>query len=352
MIELAGIEKEYRGADGPIRALKGVDLAVNAGEIFGIIGRSGAGKSTLLRCINMLERPSAGRVTVDGEEMTALSDHQLRAARKNIGMIFQHFNLISRRTAFENVAFPLELAGRTKEEIKATVLPLLDLVGLSDRKDQYPAQLSGGQKQRVAIARALASGPKVLLCDEATSALDPQTTRSILDLLRDINRRLKLTIVLITHEMQVIKEICDRVAVIEDGRIIEQGKVVELFVRPQTATAREFVRTIVSHDLPPMLAAGGFSPVPAEDSNLMLRLTFLGGSAEEPVIARLIRKFDVEVNILFGNIDTIQDSLFGTLVVELAGGQAAVKSALNYLQAHDLGIEVIGYVARNRRVTG
>ena len=352
MIELSGIEKEYRGADGPIHALKGIDLAVQAGEIFGIIGKSGAGKSTLIRCINMLEEPSAGRVMVDGRELSAMTGRQLREARAKIGMIFQHFNLISCRTVFENVAFPLELAGRTKEEIKAEVLPLLELVGLTDRQGQYPAQLSGGQKQRVAIARALANRPKVLLCDEATSALDPQTTRSILDLLRDINRRFQLTIVLITHEMQVIKEICDRVAVIEDGKIIEQGAVVELFVRPQTATAREFVRTIVSHDLPPVLAAGDYSPVPTEGGSLVLRLTFMGGLAGEPVIARLVRKFDIDVNILFGGIDTLRDTLFGTLVVELAGEQAAVKSALNYLQAHELGIEVIGYVARNRRITG
>ncbi len=352
MIELSGIRKEYSGPVGPIHALKGVDLSVKAGEIFGIIGKSGAGKSTLIRCINMLEKPTAGRVVVDGREVTAMTGRQLRESRKTMGMIFQHFNLLSCRTVFDNVAFPLELAGKTKEEIREEVLPLLELVGLSDRREQYPAQLSGGQKQRVAIARALANRPKVLLCDEATSALDPQTTRSILELLRDINRRFQLTIVLITHEMQVIKTICDRVAVIEDGVIIEQGTVIDLFVRPQTATTREFVRSIVSRDLPPILAAGDFSPVPREGSSLMLRLTFLGGSAEKPVIARLIRKFNVDVNILFGNIDTVQDTLFGTLIVELAGEQAAIKSAFNYLQAHELGIEVIGYVVRNRRVTG
>ncbi|MDT8899665.1 methionine ABC transporter ATP-binding protein [Anaeroselena agilis] len=352
MIKLAGIEKEYRGTAGPIRALQGVDLGVRAGEIYGIIGKSGAGKSTLIRCINMLEKPTAGRVTVDGEELTTLSDRQLREVRKKIGMIFQHFNLISCRTVLENVAFPLELAGKSRQEIAAEVLPLLELVGLADRRDQYPAQLSGGQKQRVAIARALANKPKVLLCDEATSALDPQTTRAILELLRDINRKLQLTIVLITHEMQVIKEICDRVAVIEDGTIIEQGAVIDLFVRPQTATTREFVRTIINHELPAILTAHDFSPLPHDGSSLMLRIIFLGGSAEEPVIAQIIRKFNIEVNILFGNIDTIQDTLFGTLVVELAGEQAAIKSALHYLQTHDLGIEVIGYVARHHRITG
>jgi D-methionine transport system ATP-binding protein len=352
MIELTGIKKEYQGASGSIHALKGIDLSVKAGEIYGIIGKSGAGKSTLIRCVNMLEKPSAGSVVVDGEEITVMSERQLRETRKKMGMIFQHFNLISCRTVFENVAFPLELAGESKQEIAAKVLPLLELVGLTDRKDQYPAQLSGGQKQRVAIARALANRPKVLLCDEATSALDPQTTRSILELLKDINRKLRLTIVLITHEMQVIKEICDRVSVIEDGLIIEQGTVTDLFVRPQTATTRDFIRTIISHDLPPLLSGYDFSAAGADGSSLMLRLTFLGRSAEEPVIARLIRRFNVDVNILFGNIDTIQDTLFGTLIVELSGEQAAIKTAYNYLQAHELGIEVIGYVARNHRITG
>ncbi|MDR3590549.1 MAG: methionine ABC transporter ATP-binding protein [Negativicutes bacterium] len=352
MIELTGITKVYPGQATPIQALKGIDLRVAAGEIYGIVGKSGAGKSTLIRCINMLERPTDGTVTVDGQELTALSGRRLRQARVKIGMIFQHFNLLSSRTVFDNVAFPLELAGKSKQDIADEVFPLLELIGLTDRKDQYPAQLSGGQKQRVAIARALASKPKVLLCDEATSALDPQTTRSILELLKDINRKFRLTIVLITHEMQVIKEICDRVAVIEDGVIIEQGRVVDLFVRPQTATTRDFIRTIISHDLPASLAGHTFYPDPVEGGSLMLRLTFLGRSAEEPVIARLVRKFHVDVNILFGSIDTIQETLFGTLVVELSGEQPAVLGALNYLQHYDLGIEVIGYVAKHQRITG
>jgi D-methionine transport system ATP-binding protein len=352
MIQLTGITKVYSESANPIQALRGIDLRVKAGEIYGIIGKSGAGKSTLIRCINMLERPSEGKVVVDSQEITAMSEKELRQARKKMGMIFQHFNLLSCRTVFDNVAFPLELAGKSKQEIAAEVLPLLELVGLTDRMDQYPAQLSGGQKQRVAIARALANKPKVLLCDEATSALDPQTTRSILELLKDINRKLMLTIVLITHEMQVIKEICDRVAVIEDGLIIEQGLVVDLFIKPQTATTRDFIRTIISHDLPAMLADYEFSPESLEAGSLMLRLTFLGRLAEEPFIARLIRKFQVDVNILCGNIDTIQDTLFGTLVIELSGEQAAVRSALNYLQSFDLRIEVIGYVSRHHRITG
>jgi len=352
MIELKDIKKEYRGASGSIYALKGIDLSVKAGEIYGIIGKSGAGKSTLIRCINMLEKPSGGSVVVDGEDITALSERQLRETRKKIGMIFQHFNLISSRTVYDNVAFPLELAGKSKQEIAAEVLPLIELVGLSDRLNRYPSELSGGQKQRVAIARALANQPKVLLCDEATSALDPQTTRSILELLKDINQKFQLTIVLITHEMQVIKEICDRVAVIEDGLIIEQGAVVEVFTRPQSATTRDFIRTIAGYDLPAIYSGCSFSPVPLENSSLMLRLTFLGRSAEEPVISEIIRKFNIDVNLLFGNLDTIQDTPFGTLLVELSGDQAAIKSALNYLQARKVENEVLGYVVRTHSITG
>src|SRR3954469_10614634 len=227
MIEFHGVEKEFPGRGGgtAVRALDGIDLSIGRGEIFGIIGRSGAGKSTLIRVVNMLERPTAGRVSVDGVDMNALDGAGLRAARRGIGMIFQHFNLLSSRTVYDNVALPLELAGLKRAEIKEKVEPLLELVGLSDKRDRYPAELSGGQKQRVGIARALATEPKVLLCDEATSALDPETTQSILALLRQVNRDLGITILLITHEIPVIKEICDRVAVIENGRIVEEGEV-------------------------------------------------------------------------------------------------------------------------------
>ena len=236
MIELVNVEKTYHTSSGDIHALKRTSLTINQGEIFGIIGLSGAGKSTLIRCINMLEVPTAGQVFVDGEELTAMTETQLRKARQNIGMIFQHFNLLASRTVFDNIAFPLEIQGLGKDEIKKRVEPLLELVQLQDRADHYPSQLSGGQKQRVGIARALASNPKVLLCDEATSALDPQTTKSILNLLRDINQRLNLTIVMITHQMEVVKEICDRVAVIENGSIIEEGNMVDVFTNPQNQT--------------------------------------------------------------------------------------------------------------------
>ena len=253
MIEIVDVKKTYQGLSGEVEALKGVSLQIEAGKIFGIIGLSGAGKSSLIRCINMLEKPTVGKVKVAGKEMTELNEQGLRQARKEIGMIFQHFNLLTSRTVEENIAFPLELAGWSKADISERVLEMLSLVGLSDKAKQYPAQLSGGQKQRVGIARALASRPRVLLCDEATSALDPQTTRSILELLQDINRKLNLTIVLITHEMQVVKEICHQVAVIENGYIIEQGDVYDVFTKPVHPTTREFVNTIMNLELPESL---------------------------------------------------------------------------------------------------
>lgn len=352
MITLSGVTKIYPGQNGPVHALNGIDLEVQAGDIFGIIGKSGAGKSTLIRCINMLERPTAGHVVVDGQDMTTLPAKQLRQARKRIGMIFQHFNLLSSRTVYGNVAFPLELAGQKKSAIAARVRPLLELVGLSAHADKYPAQLSGGQKQRVGIARALASEPRLLLCDEATSALDPQTTKSILQLLKDINRQFHLTIVLITHEMQVIKEICDHVAVIENGRIIEQGPVIDLFTNPQTATTREFIANVINRDLPPLFDTSRLSATPVDSGSVLVRLSFVGPSATEPVIAGMIRRCNVDASILYGNIDHIQDTLYGTLTLELAGDEAAIAAALKYLAAHELGLEVIGYVARNVRLVG
>lgn len=344
MIQLDGIVKTYHSQSGTVPALRGVTLSVKEGEIFGIIGKSGAGKSTLIRCINMLERPSAGTVMVGGQNITELNETGLRKARKKIGMIFQHFNLLSSRTVFENVAFPLELAGYDKAHIQQTVTRLLTLVGLAEKHDQYPSQLSGGQKQRVGIARALANQPKVLLCDEATSALDPQTTKSILELLKTINQELKLTIVLITHEMHVIKEICDQVAVMENGVIIEQGAILDIFTKPQATTTREFIATIMNHDLPERFRNTAFSAHASDNSNAIIRLSFIGVTAEEPIIAGLIRRFDIDASILYGNIDHIKNTSFGTLILELSGRQAAMNNALDYLKSQDLGIEVIGYV--------
>ncbi|MCE5284261.1 MAG: methionine ABC transporter ATP-binding protein [Pelosinus sp.] len=352
MIELTGIEKVYNDRSSSTHALKGVDLTVRQGEIYGIIGKSGAGKSTLIRCINMLEQPTKGTVIVDGNDLTTMPDNKLREIRKKIGMIFQHFNLLSTRTVAQNIAFPLELAGINKQEIEKRVSNLLDLVGLADKKDQYPAQLSGGQKQRVGIARALANQPKVLLCDEATSALDPQTTKSILELLKTINQKFALTIVLITHEMQVIKEICDKVAVIEDGVIIEQGTVIDVFTRPEAPTTRDFIRNIINHDLPDMFNKTTFLSEPTADSNLVVRLSFIGNSAEEPIISSMIRRFNIDASILYANIDHIQNTPFGTLLLELSGEQGAQQNALTYLNAQELGIEVIGYVTRFNRAVG
>ena len=344
MIELSHIEKTYNGPDGPVPALKGIDLTVGNGEIYGIIGLSGAGKSTLIRCINLLERPTKGQVIVDGKDLTAMNARELRAARQNIGMIFQHFNLLTSATVYDNIAFPLRLADTPEEKIRAKVEPLLTLVGLSDKAHQYPSQLSGGQKQRVGIARALANDPKVLLSDEATSALDPQTTKAILELMRDINQKLGITIVIITHEMQVIKDICDKVAVIEDGVITERGPVLDVFTNPQRPLTKEFISAVMSSELPAALQGKPIAKDPVSGAPLLVWLTFIGDSADEPVIAALIRRFPIDVSILYGNIDHIKDTPYGRLLIGLSGAQDSIDEALTYLSQRDLRIEVIGYV--------
>ena len=348
MIQLSHIEKTYDSPSGPVKALKGIDLTIERGEIFGIIGLSGAGKSTLIRCINMLERPTAGKVIVDGQDMTVMSEKELRKARKNIGMIFQHFNLLSSATVYDNIAFPLRLSHTPEAEIKKKVLPLLELVGLADKAHQYPSQLSGGQKQRVGIARALASEPKVLLCDEATSALEPQTTRSILELIQDINRKLSLTVVVITHEMQVIKDICDKVAVIENGVIAEQGTVLEVFTNPQKPITKDFISVLLSNELPAAFRGGEVSKEPLPGAYLLLRLTFIGESADDPVLAGMIRKFpEIEVTMLFGNLDQIKSTPFGRMIIGITGPEAKIQEAIQYLRQQDLKEEVIGYVRRH-----
>ena len=347
MIQLSHIEKIYDSPSGPVRALKDISLHIEKGDIYGIIGLSGAGKSTLVRCINLLERPTKGTVVVDGQEITAMSDSQLRAARKNIGMIFQHFNLLSSATVYENVAFPLELAKTNKDVIQKKVTELLELVGLADKADQYPSQLSGGQKQRVGIARALASDPKVLLCDEATSALDPQTTKSILELIKDINAKLKLTVVVITHEMQVIKEICDKVAVIQNGLIAENGPVLDVFINPQQPITKEFISVLMSNELPSGFDRSTISKDPIPNSVMLTRLTFIGAETDEPVISRLIKNFDLNVGIVFGQIDHIKNVPFGRLMVAMEGRQMEIDHAIEYLKGKNLKVEVIGYVARH-----
>ncbi|HHW07285.1 MAG TPA: methionine ABC transporter ATP-binding protein [Clostridia bacterium] len=335
MIKITDLRKVYYTGHGQVVALDGVSLHVKKGEIFGIIGLSGAGKSTLVRCINMLERPTGGTVEIDGVDMGALPPSRLRVARREIGMIFQHFNLLWSRTVYGNVAFPLEIAGYPEAKIKDRVLELLDLVGLSDKVNAYPSQLSGGQKQRVGIARALANNPKVLLCDEATSALDPQTTQSILQLLKDINERFNLTIVIITHEMNVIKEICDTVAVIENARIVETGPVVEVFTRPRTATARRFINTVINIDVPEAVV------LKQNNGGRLVRITFLGEVAGQPVLSNLVSEYNLKTNILYGNIDHIKDQIVGTLTVQLLGNPADIEKGIGYLRSLHLEVEVM-----------
>ena len=350
MIELVNVEKTYYSKAGDIHALHKTSLSIKAGEIFGIIGLSGAGKSTLVRCINMLEKPTAGQVFVDGQELTAMSEAQLRKARQSIGamrrgigMIFQHFNLLASRTVYDNIAFPLEIQGLSKSEIDKRVRPLLELVQLESRANYYPSQLSGGQKQRVGIARALASNPKVLLCDEATSALDPQTTKSILHLLQDINKKMNLTIVLITHQMEVVKTICDRVAVIESGDIIEEGPMIDVFTNPQHPTTKEFTKSVINAELPDIVKQMKLSDTYTEGSKLLVRISFIGDSASEPIISGMVKHFDVDVSIISGNTDQLKDVLFGTLLIEISGNRERIKNALEYLHQQHLKTEVIGY---------
>lgn len=337
LIQIRDLTKIYQGSAGEVVALDNVSLRVRKGEIYGIIGFSGAGKSTLIRCVNMLERPTKGSIMVNNQEMTKLDGWRLRAMRQKIGMIFQHFNLLSSRTVFENIAFPLEISGVSKEEINKKVTNLLELVGLSDKAQAYPAQLSGGQKQRVGIARALANDPIVLLCDEATSALDPATTSSILELLKDINRKLDLTILMITHEMKVISEICDSVAVIEGGHIIEEGLVIDVFTQPKHPTTRRFVQTIINTDVPDKIR----EKLLEKGQGQIIRLSFIGDNTAEPVISSLVKHFDVDVNILYGNIDQIQDTPFGMLIIECLGAKDNCHKAVEYLRKQGLRIEVL-----------
>jgi D-methionine transport system ATP-binding protein len=344
MIEIRGLSKSFHGAGGETKVLEDISLTIRQGEIFGIIGRSGAGKSTLVRCVNLLERPDRGTVTVNGLEITALSGKDLRRARQRIGMIFQLFNLLSSRTVYDNVAFPLELAGERKAAIRLAVEPLLELVGLADKRNRYPAELSGGQKQRVGIARALASKPAVLLSDEATSALDPETTTSILELLKDINRTLGLTIVLITHEMAVIKDVCDRVAVIDHGSIVEEGRVFDLFTAPQADVTRSIVRNVVDRELPATLKARLHSGA-NHSGNPVLRIVFTGAAADHPIISEIVSRFGVMLNILQGHVDYIQDAPYGNIVVEAIGNGASVQAAIDYIRDAQLRVEVIGHVA-------
>lgn len=346
MIELSNVSKTYGSGNNAVHALKDVNLHAPRGAIHGVIGLSGAGKSTLIRCVNLLERPTSGSVTVDGQEMTRLNGGALNQARHRIGMIFQHFNLLTTRNVFDNVALPLELMGEKRSAIQRRVLPLLEMVGLADKAKQYPAQLSGGQKQRVAIARALASQPNVLLCDEATSALDPQTTGSILELLRDINHQLGITILLITHEMEVVKSICHRVSLISNGTLVEDAEVGDFFTAPNTQLGREFLNDFLQLT-PPKELIERLNDTPGETTHPVVRLTFSGDAVSTPLISRLARECNVDVSILQAKVESIQDRTLGLMIAELLGTTEQTQQAMDYLQSHQLEVEVLGYVQRN-----
>ena len=332
IIEIKSLTKIFHTKEREVKALENIDLSIGEGAVYGIIGMSGAGKSTLVRCINYIERPTSGTIVVDGKDLSRLNERELREVRRSMGMIFQQFNLLMQRTAEENITFPLEVSGMKKNEARMRAKELLEIVGLSDKAAAYPSQLSGGQKQRIAIARALATNPKVLLCDEATSALDPSTTKSILELLRDINKRLGITIVIITHEMRVIEQICTHVAIIDESGIAETGAVSEVFSHPKTAAAQRLV-----------------FPDGKRISQLIgrrcCRIVFEGSSSFDPVISRMILECKAQVNILFADMKDIDGKAFGQLVLQLPQEDEVSDRIIRYLQSQDLSVEEVnGYV--------
>ena len=353
MIEIKNLYKTYHLKTGDVEAAKNVSLKIEDGEIYGIIGYSGAGKSTLVRCINLLEVPDAGEITVNGVQLTRMvstakgeklekiDNRQLNKARKGIGMIFQHFNLLDRSTVFDNVAYPLKYSGKSKQEIKKRVYELLELVDLTDKASVYPSQLSGGQKQRVAIARALANNPGVLLSDEATSALDPEATEAILNLLKKLNAKLGLTIVLITHEMSVIKSICNKVAVMENGEVVEDGDVYDIFAHPKQTITRRFINTVsnlskinkmIAEDVPLVRTAG---------NDRLVKLTFESESTGDAVISEISKRFDAKVNIVLANVEMIGDRPLGGIIVILKGNEDAIINTFKYLEEIKVGAEVL-----------
>ena len=338
MISIKNATKIFSTKQGKVTAVSDVNLEIQDGEIFGVIGYSGAGKSTLIRMLNGLELPTEGSVTVADKKVSHIKGNELRQARQQISMIFQHFNLLWSRTVRENISFPLEIAGVPKETRLKKVNELIQLVGLQGREDSYPSQLSGGQKQRVGIARALANNPKVLLCDEATSALDPQTTDSILDLLVDINKRLGLTIVLITHEMHVIRKICHRVAVMEEGKIVETGTVLEVFKHPQQTITKRFVQQVTEPEETKETIEHLLHLYP---TGRVVQLSFIGESAETPLITDLIRNYSITVNILQGKISQTQNGSYGTLFIHIDGEEDEIGKAIEFIQSQQVGVEVI-----------
>lgn len=329
LIQIKDLHKVFKIKGRDVIALEGIDLTVKEGEIFGIIGLSGAGKSTLVRCINFLEKPTSGAVIFDGQDLNTLSDKELRQARQQMGMIFQQFNLLMQRTALENICFPLEIAGVKKEEAKKRALELLEIVGLSERANAYPVQLSGGQKQRVAIARALATEPKVLLCDEATSALDPQTTASILELLKKLSKEMGITVIIITHEMSVVEEICSRVAIIANHRIAEVGSVQEIFTHPKTDATRQLVYREEEDPVTYHAGEGRF-----------LRIVYNGSDALEPMVSKMILDLNIPVNIIHANLRTIEGDTYGDMVIQVPGGLDAER-VMGYMVDRGISVEEV-----------
>lgn len=341
MIRLENVSKTFTDSNKEVHAVNNVSLTINDGDIFGIIGFSGAGKSTLVRCINLLEKPTDGKVFVDDAEITALSGRELRKARKKIGMIFQHFNLMPSRTIFGNVAYPLRGSGLSKEEIKEKVHHLLELVGISEKENAFPSQLSGGQKQRVAIARALANDPNILLCDEATSALDPQTTKSILKLLQQLNQTLGITVVVITHEMAVVKEICNRVAVMDHGDVVEEGEVFHVFASPKEPLTRSFIKTTSNLQKIEELIAADSPVVATKKGELIVRLSYVEKNTSEPLISTVTQKFGIILNIVFADVEIVQNAPIGGTVAIVSGESSRIDEALQYLRDKNVGVEVI-----------
>ena len=341
IIELKNISKTFQTEDGVFTAVDDVSLSVKNGEIFGIIGYSGAGKSTLVRAINLLGRPTSGSVTVRGKDFLSLSARELREERKKIGMIFQHFNLMKSRTVEANVAFPLKKSGLSKAEISERVKELLKLVEIEGKAKDFPSQLSGGQKQRVAIARALANNPDILLCDEATSALDPTTTRSILALLKRLNKELGLTIVIITHQMEVIKEICDKVAVMENGKVVEQGEVFDIFARAKHEVTRRFIRSTSSLTKIEKLIEENSPVVNLGEDEVLVRFTFIEKNVSEPIISAMSRLYEITINIIFADVEIVQDAPIGGTVAIVSGQKPVIERALGHIAQQGVGVEVL-----------
>ena len=341
MISLKNINKTFETEKNFVHAVHDVSLTIEDGDIFGIIGFSGAGKSTLVRCINLLERPNSGQVEIDGRDLMKLAPRELRQARKKIGMIFQHFNLMPSRTIFGNVAYPLKGKGLSREQIKTKVRELLELVDISDKENAYPSQLSGGQKQRVAIARALANDPRIFLCDEATSALDPQTTKSILQLLKKLNERLGITVVIITHEMAVVKDICSRVAVMEKGRVVEEGEVFSIFAAPRQQVTRDFILTTSNLQKIDELIATDSQVADLRPGEVIVRLSYVQKNTSEPLISTVSRQFNINLNIIFADVEIVQGAPIGGTVAIISGDSMQIEKAIKYLINKNVGVEVI-----------